>query len=41
VLGTLAGDRWFGWSSWNLPRSQWAASVVVTVLAGIAGTYYF
>ena len=42
VLGTLAGDQWFGWSSWaTQPRSQMLASVVVTVLAGVAGTYYF
>jgi sensor histidine kinase YesM len=44
VLGTLAGDLWFGWSSWDThpaARAQLPVSMVVTALAGIAGTYYF
>jgi hypothetical protein len=42
VLGTLAADSWFGWSSWSgLGRAQLRASIIITVLAGVAGTYYF
>ena len=41
-IGTLAGDWWFGWSSWGLGgRSQLPVSIMITALAGIAGTYYF
>ena len=41
-IGTLSGDWWFGWSSWSEGgRSQLPASIMVTALAGIAGTYYF
>ena len=43
-LGTLAGDLWFGWSSWDAhpaARSQLPVSIIVTGVAGIAGTYYF
>ena len=43
-LGTLAGDLWFGWSSWDAhpaARSQLPVSIIVTGLAGIAGTYFF
>ena len=43
-LGTLAGDFWFGWSSWDAhpaARSQLPVSIIVTGVAGIAGTYYF
>ena len=42
VLGTLAGDGWFGWSSWDAERrAQLPASLLITVLAGSAGTYFF
>ncbi len=42
VLGTLAGDTWFGWSSWDEHgRSQLPVSIGVTALAGITATYYF
>ena len=42
LLGTLAGDWWFGWSSWNMGgRSQLMASILVTALAGGSATYYF
>jgi signal transduction histidine kinase len=43
-LGTLAGDRWFGWSSWDTAaeaRSQLPVSILVTVVAGIVATGYF
>jgi signal transduction histidine kinase len=43
-LGTLAGDTWFGWSSWDarhIIREELRSSVLVTLLAGIAGSYYF
>ena len=41
-VGTLAGDWWFGWSSWSAGgRSQLPVSILVTALAGISGTYYF
>ena len=41
-IGTLAGDRWFGWSSWSEGgRSQLPVSIMITALAGIAATYYF
>ena len=42
LLGTLAADQWFGWSTWN--GQGWAQlrlSVLITALAGVAGTYYF
>jgi LytS/YehU family sensor histidine kinase len=44
VLGTLIGDQWFGWSSWDrhpAARAQLPISIVVTALAGIAGNYFF
>ncbi len=44
VLGTLAGDAWFGWSSWDThpaARAQLPVSIIVTSLAGVAGTWYF
>ncbi|MEP6971213.1 MAG: histidine kinase [Betaproteobacteria bacterium] len=42
VLGTLAGDWWFGWSSWShAARSQLPVSIVITCIAGIVATYYF
>ena len=43
-LGTLAGDSWFGWSSWDAAfdaRSQLPVSILVTVVAGIVATGYF
>ena len=43
LLGTLAGDAWFGWSSWGPghARMQLRSSILITALAGIAGSYYF
>ena len=41
-LGTLAADQYFGWSSWDAAgRGQLRLSILVTALAGVAGTYYF
>lgn len=42
-IGTLIGDSWFGWSSWDSgpARIQLRNSVLITLLAGIAGSYYF
>jgi hypothetical protein len=43
-VGTLAGDAWFGWSSWDAhpyARSQLPVSIIVTALAGVAGTWFF
>jgi signal transduction histidine kinase len=41
-MGTLAADTWFGWSSWSgVGLTQLRASIIVTVLAGIAGIYFF
>ncbi len=44
VVGTLAGDWWFGWSSWSNnfhARSQLPVSIIITTMAGVVGTYYF
>jgi signal transduction histidine kinase len=42
ILGTLAGDGWFGWSSWGRPaRGQLPVSIIITGIAGIVATYYF
>ncbi len=44
ALGTLTGDAWFGWSSWDAhpaARAQLPVSIIVTALAGVAGTWYF
>jgi len=42
ILGTLAGDAWFGWSSWGRPaRAQLPVSIIITGIAGIVATYYF
>ncbi len=42
VLGTFAADAWFGWSTYDRGnRANLPASLLVSVLAGIAGTYYF
>lgn len=43
ALGTLAGDAWFGWSSWGPghARAQLRVSIVITLLAGSVGSYYF
>jgi hypothetical protein len=43
VLGTLAADSWFGWSSWNAgpARTQLRLSMLVTALAGLVISYYF
>ncbi|MFO1194853.1 MAG: histidine kinase [Rhodoferax sp.] len=42
LLGTALGDLWFGWSSWDVrARPQLSASITITAIAGVAGTYYF
>ncbi len=42
MIGTLIGDNWFGWSSWNTHSvSQLRMSLLITVLAGVSITYYF
>ena len=42
VLGTLAGDAVFGWSSWDgSALAQVRLSVLVTAMAGISAIYYF
>jgi signal transduction histidine kinase len=43
LLGTLGADSWFGWSTWEsgYARAQLRNSILITVLAGIAGSYYF
>ena len=42
ILGTMASDWWFGWSSFSLvARAQLPVSIAITVLAGVAITYYF
>ena len=43
LLGTLMADHWFGWSSWSAGHAgtQWRNSLLITALAGIAGSYYF
>jgi hypothetical protein len=41
-IGTLAGDWWFGWSSWDVGgRAQLPVSILITALAGLTGSYYF
>ena len=42
LLGTLAGDAWFGWSSWSGAGLQTLrTSLLITVLAGATASYYF
>lgn len=46
VLGYLGGtalaDAWFGWSSWDPSGlAQLRVSVIITLLAGLVGTYFF
>jgi len=42
LLGTLAGDGWFGWSSWSeVGLATLPASLLITALAGTAASYYF
>jgi len=42
VLGTLAGDGWFGWSSWSSRApTHWRLTLLVSVLASSTGTFYF
>ena len=43
LLGTLASDAWFGWSSWGpgTTGTQLRNSLLVTLLTGIAICYYF
>ena len=40
--GTVIADRWLGFSSWDTNGlAQLRVSIVITVLAGLAGTFYF
>ncbi|MGP1681737.1 MAG: sensor histidine kinase [Giesbergeria sp.] len=40
--GTVLADAWFGWSSWSASGlAQLRVSLVITLLAGLTGTYYF
>lgn len=42
VLGTLAADQWFGWSSWDMQaRAKLMGSLLVTAIAGVTATFYF
>lgn len=42
LIGTLAGDAWFGWSSWSgVGLQMLPASLLITALAGTAASYYF
>jgi LytS/YehU family sensor histidine kinase len=43
LLGTLASDTWFGWASWGPgnTRTHLRNSLLVTLLAGVAASYYF
>mgnify|MGYP002346411928 CR=1 FL=1 len=40
-LGTLLGDRWTGHSTWQAGSGQWRISLLVSLLAGVAITYFF
>ena len=42
-IGTLLADSWFGWSSWDSGRAriELRNSILVTLLAGVAVSYYF
>ena len=42
LLGTMAGDAWFGWSSWSgIGLQSLPTSLLITALAGTAASYYF
>lgn len=42
LLGTLLGDQWFGWSSWDVhARAQLGVSITITAIAGVVAVYYF
>ena len=42
VGGTMIADGWLGFSSWNANRlAQLRVSIIITVLSGLAGTFYF
>jgi hypothetical protein len=42
VMGVLAADAWFGWSSWSsLTSQQMRNSLLLTALAGLVATAYF
>ena len=43
LLGTLAADAWFGWSTWDRgqPDNRLRNSLLISLLAGVAGSYYF
>lgn len=41
-LGTLSGDAWFGWSSWDSQtQPEMRMSLLISLLAGGSITYYF
>jgi signal transduction histidine kinase len=42
-IGTLLANAWFGWSTWDPQhaRDELRNSVLITLLAGVAGSYYF
>lgn len=42
LLGTVVADAWFGWSSWSgVGLQTLPSSLLITVLAGTAASYYF
>ena len=44
LIGTLLGDWWCGWPGGSFApeaRDQLAKSIIITLLAGVAATYYF
>ncbi|MBE2263040.1 MAG: histidine kinase [Burkholderiaceae bacterium] len=42
LAGTLGGDWWFGWSSWEgRGREDLSLSVLITAMAGITASYFF
>ncbi len=42
LLGTAAGDAWFGWSSWSdVGLRTLPTSLLITALAGTAASYFF
>jgi len=42
LLGTALGDRWFGWSSWDVrARPQMVVSIIISAIASVVCTYYF
>lgn len=41
LLGTRLADQWTGLSTWNSGGAQLRISIGITLLAGVAGSYYF